>query len=271
MCIFFFTLDHPVYCLIIATNRDEFLARPTKDAHWHNFSQLDPEAAAEAAPSILSGIDAHPSGGGTWLGISRSGRFGSLLNFTERPPPPPAPELGINKYLSRGELVRRWLVGNSTAVDAEEKDGGGGGPAHLSNTHGLQGYLDSVRDRRDYFPGFNLLVGQVEATEQDAHRYACRLGYVSNRTQGADVAPLILQADQDATGQIGTGSCTACGLSNSVYQDPWAKVEEGKGLLKTALQEWDSQRKSSAEEGREPSETEEDALIEKLFTILGTK
>ncbi|KAE8215880.1 hypothetical protein CF327_g867 [Tilletia walkeri] len=254
MCIFFFTLDHPTYCLIAASNRDEFLARPTQDAEWHSFG--DESRPNNSSPSVLSGVDA--SGGGTWLGISHSGRFGSLLNFTERPPPPPAPELGIDKYLSRGELVRRWLVGH----DAEE------GPAHISGDQGLEAYLESVHQKRDFFPGFNLLVGQVVEDESDPETKSFRLGYVSNRTEGGDKPPLILEADSQG---MNDGVCAVCGLSNSVYLEPWPKVQEGKGLLKTALEEWDAEAHTgSAGKDQDVTEEKEDLLIEKLFTILGT-
>ncbi|KAK0521990.1 hypothetical protein OC834_006458 [Tilletia horrida] len=207
-------------------------------------------------PLVLSGIDTHPAGGGTWLGISRSGRFGSLLNYTERPPPPPKLELGIDHYLSRGELVRRWLV----AHDASE------GPAHISGQQGLEAYLQSVHETRDYFPGFNLLIGQTEQRQDedgDGRRSTTsfKLGYVSNRTQGDASKPLVLEANSDQL-RSGASPCVACGLSNSVYQEPWPKVQEGKRLFDQALQAWPA---SSS-----PTDAEEADLIERLFAVLGT-
>ncbi|KAK0542377.1 hypothetical protein OC846_002424 [Tilletia horrida] len=254
MCIFFFTLDHPQYCLIAASNRDEFLARPTRDAAWHSFGSSDPSQS-----TVLSGIDAHPAGGGTWLGITKSGRFGALLNYTELPPPPPAPELGISKYLSRGEFVRRWLA----AHDAKE------GPASISGNRDLDSFLQEVNDKKAMFPGFNLLVGEVvpKSASADDEERAFRLGYVSNRTQGEDARPLILETDVEGKA---LGQCSVCGLSNSVYQDPWSKVKEGRDKLRSTLESWHRQTGLQAPDARDATESEEKELIEGLFTLLGT-
>lgn len=59
---------HPDYPCLIAANRDEFHARPTEAAHWW----LD-------EPRILAGRDL--TAGGTWLGITRTGRFAALTNY----------------------------------------------------------------------------------------------------------------------------------------------------------------------------------------------
>ena len=53
---------HPRYPLVIAANRDEFFRRPAAPAHWW-----------QAQPDLLAGQDLEA--GGTWLGVSRSGRF----------------------------------------------------------------------------------------------------------------------------------------------------------------------------------------------------
>lgn len=76
---------HPRYPLILASNRDEFLARPTLPAHaWSDGS------------GIIAGRDREA--GGTWLGITRAGRFALLTNH--RDPLHPRP-----KTRSRGLLV----------------------------------------------------------------------------------------------------------------------------------------------------------------------
>lgn len=91
-------------------NRDEFLARsalPT--AFW-------PEH-----PQVLAGRDMQA--GGSWMGVTRQGRFAALTNFRD-PSLPPAPR-------SRGELVTRFLLGDETpeamahAVHAQAADYGG--------------------------------------------------------------------------------------------------------------------------------------------------
>ena len=81
--------QHAKYPLILAANRDEFHARPTKEAHWW------PDK-----PDILGGRDLQA--GGTWLGLHRSGRFATVTNFRDVQPS----EAGLR---SRGHLVTGFL------------------------------------------------------------------------------------------------------------------------------------------------------------------
>jgi uncharacterized protein with NRDE domain len=61
-------------CSVLCTNRDEYVKRPTKGAHFHSF---DKEIGSDHQQgSVLSGRDL--LAGGTWLGISESGRIGLL-------------------------------------------------------------------------------------------------------------------------------------------------------------------------------------------------
>lgn len=96
MCIAFLAIDaHPGYPLILAANRDEFYARPSRPAdYW-------PEA-----PELLAGRD--ELAGGTWLGISRDGRLAFLTNVRDAAPPPDEP-------LTRGVLPRDYLLGDQPA------------------------------------------------------------------------------------------------------------------------------------------------------------
>jgi uncharacterized protein with NRDE domain len=87
---------HPDYPLLVAANRDEFYARPTALA----------DSWAEA-PHIIAGRDLEA--GGTWLGITRSGRFAALTNVRE---PGAAPGLH-----SRGRLPRDFLAGSQDPAD----------------------------------------------------------------------------------------------------------------------------------------------------------
>ncbi|MBI6911764.1 NRDE family protein [Pseudomonas palleroniana] len=81
--------------LIVATNRDEFYARPSLPlAQWPD------------APQVYAGRD--QEAGGTWLGVSADGRFAALTNIRD-PHQPPARK-------SRGELVARFLSG-TLAID----------------------------------------------------------------------------------------------------------------------------------------------------------
>jgi uncharacterized protein with NRDE domain len=80
--------------LLLLANRDEFYARPAAPVHWW------------PGNVILAGKDL--MAGGTWLGISRSGRLAALTNY--RSPDP----LRIDSP-SRGELVADFLENGTKA------------------------------------------------------------------------------------------------------------------------------------------------------------
>jgi uncharacterized protein with NRDE domain len=80
---------HPDHELVLAANRDEFHSRPAAPAAWWT------------EPAILAGRDL--SAGGTWLGVSRDGRFAALTNY--RNPSRPRPDAP-----SRGALVPQVLA-----------------------------------------------------------------------------------------------------------------------------------------------------------------
>jgi uncharacterized protein with NRDE domain len=81
--------------LVLAANRDEFHARPTRPLSWWCW----PEGP-------LAGRDL--SGGGTWLAVGRDGRFAAVTNFRD-----PSAESGER---SRGELPLAWMDGNAPAA-----------------------------------------------------------------------------------------------------------------------------------------------------------
>lgn len=85
--------------LVIAANRDEFLARPTAALDWWR------PGVGEGSDPILGGRDL--KGGGTWLGVSAAGRIALVTNVREAEDvAPDAP--------SRGEIVERWLRRDTT-------------------------------------------------------------------------------------------------------------------------------------------------------------
>jgi uncharacterized protein with NRDE domain len=91
---------HPLYPCVVAANRDEFHARPTAAADWW------PDH-----PQILAGRDIQA--GGTWLGLTRTGRFAALTNYRD-------PEQRRADAPSRGALVTSLL--DSGASVAENLD-----------------------------------------------------------------------------------------------------------------------------------------------------
>lgn len=76
--------------LVFIGNRDEFHQRPSAPAHWWT-----------TQPGILAGKDLQA--GGTWLGLSKQGRFAVVTNFREGGSEP--------VEQSRGRLVTRFLEG----------------------------------------------------------------------------------------------------------------------------------------------------------------
>ncbi|MGH8492930.1 MAG: NRDE family protein [Moraxellaceae bacterium] len=111
---------HPDYPLVVMANRDEFYRRPTTPARFW------PEA-----PRLLAGRDL--AAGGTWLGVTRQGRFAALTNY--RDPEAPAGER------SRGLLVSSFLQGQDSAWD----------------------YAMQVAAEGPHYGGFNLLLGDGQA------------------------------------------------------------------------------------------------------------
>jgi uncharacterized protein with NRDE domain len=74
--------------LVVAANRDEEYARPTRPAHFW-----------DDAPDVLGGRDLMH--GGSWLAISRGGRVAAVTNLRGAPKP---------GALSRGFLVRDFVT-----------------------------------------------------------------------------------------------------------------------------------------------------------------
>lgn len=85
--------QHPRFPLVIASNRDEFLDRPSAALDW-----WQPDASG---PAVLGGRDL--KAGGTWMGIGAGGRIALLTNVRDpsrlRPGAP-----------SRGATIPAWLA-----------------------------------------------------------------------------------------------------------------------------------------------------------------
>ncbi len=129
MCLVFIAVrpddDH---LLVVAANRDEHYARPTAQAgFWQDY------------PQVLAGRDLQA--GGTWLGVTRNGRFAAVTNFREDPPDPLPP-------LSRGELTAGFLTSDLTPAE----------------------YLDGVAQKPNEFRGFNLILSDGAETTYYSNR-----------------------------------------------------------------------------------------------------
>jgi len=98
MCLIVFAWKtHPEYRLVLAANRDEFHQRPARDLRWWPDN-----------PDILAGRDLQA--GGTWLAVSKPGRFATVTNYREQPDHRP----GLR---SRGEIITNF-VSSQTPVDS---------------------------------------------------------------------------------------------------------------------------------------------------------
>ena len=79
------------YKFVLTSNRDEFYERKTKNMFWWN--NVD---------GLLAGQDLEQ--GGTWLGITKSGRFAAVTNVRE------FYQIDTKEnFLSRGDLVINFL------------------------------------------------------------------------------------------------------------------------------------------------------------------
>ena len=117
MCLILFAWQaHPDYPLLVAANRDEWRERPAAAAAWW-----------DDAPDILAGRDLEA--GGTWLGITRRGRFAAITNFRD-------PADRKSTAPSRGQLVSDYLRGSAAPRD----------------------YLESLAANAARYNGFNLLL-----------------------------------------------------------------------------------------------------------------
>ncbi|HEY6435716.1 MAG TPA: NRDE family protein [Ignavibacteriaceae bacterium] len=108
------------YKLVFAANRDEFYIRPTEQSEfWTEY------------PDLLAGKDLQ--GGGTWLGITKQGRFAAITNFRDL-------KNHRNDAPSRGNLTLDFLISD---ISPEE-------------------YYNKLKPTLNDFNGFNLLLGNVD-------------------------------------------------------------------------------------------------------------
>ncbi|KAL2919542.1 UV-damaged DNA-binding protein rad7 [Polyrhizophydium stewartii] len=240
MCIVFLIQGHPRFKLVVAANRDEYLDRPTQRAHfwervphvlagrdkaheaqYHSLlvggrgerdvhmsppsarsaaaaaSSLQAAAAAGAPPDEFGLGETH----GTWMGMTRGGRFAVITNFREHP----SKQSPTAK--SRGFLVRDFLVHHHHKHHHHGAD-----PAHQSP----RDYARSLAPQLAHYNGFNLVVGDANG----------ETWYTGNRATAEQIRPL-------EPGHV-------YGLSNGellLDNETWPKVIKGKELFAQALSE----------------------------------
>lgn len=121
---------YPNYKIIIAANRDEFYDRPAEAANYWKEN-----------PSILAGKDL--KAGGTWLGITKEGRFAAITNYRNM-------KINNENAPSRGKLI----------ID------------FLSNKTSIEDYSNKLKESSRRYNGYNLVFGDKE-----------NLFYFSNATE----------------------------------------------------------------------------------------
>jgi uncharacterized protein with NRDE domain len=121
MCLILFAWKmHADTPLIVAANRDEWHRRPAAAATWWS-----------SHPGILAGQDLEARG--TWLGVTRAGKFAAITNFRE-------PSQAKSGAPSRGQLAVNYLSGSRTPRE----------------------YLEELATHASEYNGFNLLLADRE-------------------------------------------------------------------------------------------------------------
>ncbi len=139
MCLLLISYNtNPEYPFAVAANRDEFYHRPTEKAgFWKDY------------PHLLAGKDVEA--GGTWLGITKSGRFAAITNYRDmRTIKETAP--------TRGLLTLNFLVSKISAFE----------------------YGKSLRENAAEYNGYNLLFSDNE----DLFYFSNQMGELNKLSAG---------------------------------------------------------------------------------------
>ena len=122
MCLIVFAYQtHKDFPLLVAANRDEFYKRTSEASHfWRD------------KPDILAGRDV--LAGGTWLGISKQGRFAAITNGIKA-------KTSRLQTISRGSITVDFLAGAMTAKQ----------------------YAHEIHSRIGSFNGFHLIIYDMQS------------------------------------------------------------------------------------------------------------
>ena len=140
------------YKFVLTSNRDEFYKRKTKNMFWWNNVE-----------GLLAGQDLEQ--GGTWLGITKSGRFAAVTNVRE------FYQIDTKEnFLSRGDLVKNFL---NSSLSPEE-------------------YAQKVEANK--YMGFNLVVSDLKyfsiISSQGIESFNQELVVVGNRALNTETKKL---------------------------------------------------------------------------------
>lgn len=169
----------PARPIVLTANRDELYARPSA-----------PLGVWPDEPSICAGRDL--AQGGTWLGVTRAGRFAALTNF-RRGTPCVAPR-------SRGDVVLDYL---RSALTPEQ-------------------YTAQLERVADQFAGFSVIVGDLEHepryfSNQDNISRPLTPGLYGLSNQGLDEPwPKVTRAKQRINELLATGRASPEALCDAM-------------------------------------------------------
>ncbi|KAK5169685.1 uncharacterized protein LTR77_005663 [Saxophila tyrrhenica] len=169
MCIALISTAHPAYPLILLSNRDEFLNRPTAPAQWWSSPHSH----------VLGGRDLQRAEQGTWLAITKQGRIAVLTNFREEG------DTYHTADKSRGAIPNAYVT-----QPPERKEGSEDFARRLIEEVGVGDV-----------GGFSLVFGELRPWElKDGAREFPGLSIVSNRSVKADDLVTIATAEGETHG-----------------------------------------------------------------------
>ncbi|KAK9323492.1 NRDE protein-domain-containing protein [Lipomyces orientalis] len=258
MCILLLSTSHPKYPLILLSNRDEYLNRPTAPADFWQAPNDD----------VLGPRDLAREDHGSWIGITRTGRLAILLNYREtRTDDTISP-------LSRGILVKNFLTSRCPSTQQWIKTAiENAGPGGLSSVGGFSMVCGILR--RNHLNDTKNGCGQSadhpqeDITDAMENERLETFAVLTNRSTSSvdgtswlfsptdSINPTVELEYTEST--MASVRAHTYGISNSLYTHPWPKVHRGCDLLASSI---------TNDILTQTSEFDNDAFIESLFRIL---
>jgi uncharacterized protein with NRDE domain len=241
MCILFLAINsHPTYSLIIASNRDEFLDRPTEGMSlWSSSADSNDDSSGCCSDDdcnncktvamkrrvSLAGRDL--VAGGTWLGLDVSNKVviqgktavveaeAAAANALHHSKDNSLRWIALTNYLgdhettmndktSRGSLLNEYLQMMDESVSVVSNNTNTGDTA--------ESFVKNVHHRGDEYNGFSILVADAKGVY-----------YYTNRGEE--------QRHQSQSVSEPLPTPGIYGLSNDVLDSNWPKVKRGKEML----------------------------------------
>lgn len=224
MCIFISSTSHPEYPFLALSNRDEYFGRPTQLANVRDL---------ESGGKIISPLDLGRIEHGSWIGITSTGKLAVLVNYCE-------PNATISE-VSRGVLPIEYLT--SDLDDEAWYDS-------LEETLGAKVAVEKQKVL-NRIGGFTLVYGKLEFDPETKQIHP--LNIISNRGDRGKI-----HAGCDLSGDLHklVALQKTFAVSNSLYYEPWEKVQLGCRSLSDLIK------------GSVASDYSHEQLVEGCFEVL---